>query len=260
MIVTICLLYKTLFALGTLDPLVPPVYMHVALSYVPKIPITVFALHLVVLVISFQGCWILGYLFLSHDWLGYDWGCLRSMWSWSISSSTRYCWHTLYLLCCESKCPSKSQGNINSLIHILHHLNSALWYLVTWLHLYMLLLKKWLHASHSLSYSPVQTSKPFTSSTSTWGSLLPAGTLGSFELGSFSGVGSFGGWLPWLPFSLVGSWWGIPPSPGSGGSGGWSPWSPTSTEVPRELISCSASLWSSSLYSAEKRKKQILQP
>ena len=96
-------------------------------------------------------------------------GCSRSMWSRSISSFARYCWHTLHLLCCESKCLSKSQGNMNSLIHILHHLNSALWYLVMWLCLYMLLLKKWLHASHSLSYSPVWTSKPFTSSTSTCG-------------------------------------------------------------------------------------------
>ena len=34
---------------------------------------------------------------------------------------------------------------------------------------------------------------------------------------------------------------------------------PTSTEVPRELISCLAHLWSTSLYSAEKRKKQMLQ-
>ena len=128
-----------------------------------------------------------------------------------------------------------------------------------WLCLYMLLLKKWLHPSHSLSYSPVWTSEPFTSSTSTWGSLLPAGTLATFELGSFSGVGSFSGWLPWSPFSLDGSCWGIPMSPGSGSSGGQSPWSPTSTEVSRELILCLASLLSSSLYSAEKRKKQMLQ-
>ena len=35
--------------------------------------------------------------------------------------------------------------------------------------------------------------------------LLPASTLGPFELGSFSGVGSFSGWSPWLPFSLDGS-------------------------------------------------------
>ena len=33
---------------------------------------------------------------------------------------------------------------------------------------------------------------------------------------------------------------------------------PTSTEVPRELISCTAHLWSTSLYSAEKHKKQML--
>ena len=101
----------------------------------------------------------------------------------------------------------------------------------------MLLLKKWLHASHSLSYSPFRISKPFTSSTSTWGSILPAGTLGSFGLGSFSGVGGFGGWLLWSPFSLDGSCWGVPTSPDSGSSGGWSPWLPTSTKVPRELIS-----------------------
>ena len=186
-------------------------------------------------------------------------GCLRSMWSRSISSFTRYCWHTLHLLCSESKCLSKSQGNMNSLIHISHHLNSALCYLVMWLCLYMLLLKKWLHNSHSLSYSSVQTSKPFTSCTSTWGSLLPAGTLGSFELGSFSGVGGFGGWSPWSPFSLGVSWGRIPMFPGPGGSGHWLPWSLASTEAPRELILCSARLWSSSLYSAEKRKKQMLQ-
>ena len=156
--------------------------------------------------------------------------------------------------------PIKIRGNMNDLLHILHPLNSALWYLVTWLHLYMLLLKKWLHASHSLSYSPVRTSEPFTLSTSTWGSLLPAGTLGSFQLGSFSGVGGFSSWSPWSPFYLDGSCWGVPTSPGSGSSGGWLPWLPTSTEVPRELISCSASLWSSSLYSAEKRKKRMLQP
>ena len=42
MVVTICLLYKTLFTLGALDPLMPSVYVHVALSYIPKISITVF--------------------------------------------------------------------------------------------------------------------------------------------------------------------------------------------------------------------------
>ena len=187
-------------------------------------------------------------------------GCSRSIWSRSISSFTRYCWHTLHLLCNKSKCLSKSQGNMNDLLHILHRLNSALWYLVMWLCLCLLLLKKWLHASHSLSYSPVRTSEPFTSSTSTWGSLLPARTLGSFGLGSSSGVGGLGGGSLWSPFSLDGSCWGVPTSLGSGSSGSWLPWSPTSTEVPRELISCLVSLWSSSLYSAEKRKKQMLQP
>ena len=216
MIVTICLLYKMLLHWG----------------------------HLTLLCFLFM-CMLHSATFLKYlsQYLHFTWqslvtcssamtgstvtvGCLRSMWSWSIFLSTRYCWHTLHLLCCESKYISKSQGNRNSLIHILHHLNSALWYLVMWLCLYMLLLKKWLHASHSLSYSPVWTFEPFTSSTSTWGSLLPASTMGSFELASFSGVGSFSGWSPWspwLPFSLVGSSWETPMSPGSGGSGGWSP-------------------------------------
>ena len=55
MVVTICLLYKMLFTLGALDSLMPSVYVHVALSYIPKISITVFALHLVILAIGFQG-------------------------------------------------------------------------------------------------------------------------------------------------------------------------------------------------------------
>ena len=260
MIVTVCLLYKTFFALGhlTLLCLLLTCMLHSAtfLKCLSQ------CLHF-----TWQSWRSASSIARSSGtWLSVTTGsgvtveCSRSMWSRSISSFTRYCWHTLHLLCNESKCLSKSQGNMNSLTHILHHLNSALWYLVMWLYLYMLLLKKWLHASHSLSYSSVWTSKPFTSSTSTWGSLLPAGTLGSFGLGSFSSVGGFSGWSHWSPFSLDGSCWGIPTSPDSGGSGGWSPWSPTSTEVPRELISCSASLWSSSLYSAEKCKKQMLQP
>ena len=74
MIVTVCLLYKMLFTLGTLNPLVPSVYMHVTLGYVLKMSITVFALHLVILAIRFQCHWILGYLILSHNWLGCDRG------------------------------------------------------------------------------------------------------------------------------------------------------------------------------------------
>ena len=45
-----------LFTLGALDPLMPSVYVHVALSYIPQISITVFALNLAILVIGFQGC------------------------------------------------------------------------------------------------------------------------------------------------------------------------------------------------------------
>ena len=74
MIVTVCQLYKMLFALGALNPLVPSVYMHVTLRYVLKISVTVFVLHLAILAIGFQGCWILGYLFLSHNQLGCDRG------------------------------------------------------------------------------------------------------------------------------------------------------------------------------------------
>ena len=166
-------------------------------------------------------------------------GCSSSMWSWSISSFNSYRWHTLHFLCWESKCLSKSQGNMNHLLHMLNCLNSVLWYLVTWLRLYMLLLKKRWHASHSLSYSSVQTFEPFTSSTSTWGSLLPAGTLGSFDPGSSCGVGSSGAWSPWSCSSLVGSTcWVAPMFSGCSGSSTWSPWSPASTEAPRELILC----------------------
>ena len=72
MIVTICLLYKTFFTLGVLNPLMPSVYVHVALSYIPKISITVFALHLVILAIGVQGHSISGYLFFGHNWLDCD--------------------------------------------------------------------------------------------------------------------------------------------------------------------------------------------
>ena len=74
MIVTVCLLYKMLFTLGTLNLLVSSVYMHVTLSYVLKMSITVSALHLAILAIGFEGRWILGYLILSHNWLGCDHG------------------------------------------------------------------------------------------------------------------------------------------------------------------------------------------
>ena len=74
MVIAICLLYKTLFALGTLNLLVSSVYMHVTLGYVLKMSITVYALHLAILAISFQCRWILGYLILSHNWLGCDHG------------------------------------------------------------------------------------------------------------------------------------------------------------------------------------------
>ena len=73
MILTVCLLYKMLFALRTPNPLVPSVYMHVTLGYI----ITVFALHLAILAISFQCRWILGYLILSHNWLGCDRGVFK---------------------------------------------------------------------------------------------------------------------------------------------------------------------------------------
>ena len=39
-----------LFTLRAFDLLMSPIYVHVALSYAPKISITVFALHLAVLV------------------------------------------------------------------------------------------------------------------------------------------------------------------------------------------------------------------
>ena len=74
MIVTVCLLYKTFFALGALNLLVSSVYMHVTFGYILKMSITVFALHLAILAISFQCHWILGYLILSHNWLGCDHG------------------------------------------------------------------------------------------------------------------------------------------------------------------------------------------
>ena len=74
MIVTVSLLYKMLFALRTLHPLVPSIYMHVTLSYIFKMSITVFALHLAFVAINFQCCWILGYLTFSHDWFGCDCG------------------------------------------------------------------------------------------------------------------------------------------------------------------------------------------
>ena len=53
MIVTVFLLYKAFFALGTLNFLVSSIYMHITLSYVLKMSITVFTHHLVVLAISF---------------------------------------------------------------------------------------------------------------------------------------------------------------------------------------------------------------
>ena len=74
MIFTVCLLYKMFFALGALNLLVPPVYMHVTLGNILKMSITVFALHLAILAISFQCHWILGNLVLSHNWLGCDCG------------------------------------------------------------------------------------------------------------------------------------------------------------------------------------------
>ena len=55
MIVTICLLYKTLFALRVFDLLVPSICMHVGLGYTPKISITVFTLHLAILATGVQG-------------------------------------------------------------------------------------------------------------------------------------------------------------------------------------------------------------
>ena len=69
MIVTVFLLYKVFFTLGTLNFLVSSVYMHVTLGYILKISIAVFALHLAILAISFKCHWILGYLILSHNWL-----------------------------------------------------------------------------------------------------------------------------------------------------------------------------------------------
>ena len=74
MIVTIFLLYKAFFALGAHDFLVSSVYMHITLSYVLKMPITVFTNHLVVLAISFQCHWILGYLTFHYNWLWCDCG------------------------------------------------------------------------------------------------------------------------------------------------------------------------------------------
>ena len=74
MIVTVCLLYKMFLTLGALNLLVSSVYMHVTLGYILKMSITVFALHLLILVISFQCRWIFGYLILSHNWLRCDRG------------------------------------------------------------------------------------------------------------------------------------------------------------------------------------------
>ena len=55
MIFTIFLLYKTLFALGAFDLLVPSIYMHVSFGYTAKISITVFTLHLAILATGVQG-------------------------------------------------------------------------------------------------------------------------------------------------------------------------------------------------------------
>ena len=55
MIVTIYLLYKILLTIRALNPFMSSIYVHVALSYIPKISITVFALPLAILMIGFQG-------------------------------------------------------------------------------------------------------------------------------------------------------------------------------------------------------------
>ena len=130
MIVTVCLFYKMFFTLGTLDLLVSPVYMHVTLGYILKMSITVFALHLAILAISFQCHWILGYLILSHNWLGCECGVFEVHVIQKHLLIYQILLTHLALLCSESKCLSKSQGNMNDLVHILHCLNSALWYLV----------------------------------------------------------------------------------------------------------------------------------
>ena len=77
MIVTICLLYKMLFTLGAFDFFVSSINMHVALGYAPKISITVFALHLAILVTGVQGHSIHGYLSFSLDLLICDRGVLE---------------------------------------------------------------------------------------------------------------------------------------------------------------------------------------
>ena len=77
MIVTIFLLYKVFFTLGAHDSFVSSVYMHITLGYVLKMPIAVFTHHLAVLVISFQCCWILGYLTFHYNWLWCDCGVFK---------------------------------------------------------------------------------------------------------------------------------------------------------------------------------------
>ena len=189
MVITVCLLYKTFFALRVATFLCFLFMCMLHLAILEKCLSQY--LHL-----TWWSWWLVSKVTWSRDTCGSAWtcvsvtmGCSISLCSQSCSSSFRYSWHSSHFLCKLSRWLLKSQGNMNPLLHILHNFKSFLWYLIKWLCLYGLLLKKWWQASHSLLCSSVQTSEPFTSSNSTCWPIPPVGTSGSFVWGSFCANG-----------------------------------------------------------------------